>query len=106
MCRMLKTEPKEEEIPVDRSDLFEDTQLIFSLYDKLPMKWDGFSGQYLGKDVGLLPVLFKEFNIPKCIRLYCWDIIPIIDNFVAEDIAKKIKAKSKEKLSGRPSNKT
>ena len=92
---MLGTEPKEEEIPIQREDFYLETQIVFDLYDKLPSKWEGFSGHYLGKDLLLLPVLFEEFEIEKYIRKYAWQIIPTIDAYVAEDIAKKIKSKSK-----------
>ena len=95
MCEMMGTEPSEEDIPLDRNDLTLDTQLIFSIYDKLPARWEGFSGQYLGKDLGLLNILFDHYNLDKCERNYAWDIIPIIDSFVAEDIAKKMKSKTK-----------
>jgi len=95
MCEMLNTEPKEDEIPIEREDLNTETQLVFDLYDKLPARWDSFSGSYMGKDLSLLPILFKEFETERYIRKYAWHIIPIIDSFVAEDIAKKIKTKTK-----------
>jgi len=95
MCEMLNSEPLEEEIPYERGDLTYDTQLIFNLYDKLPAKWEGFSGQYLGKDLTLLDSLFKIYKLEKYEIYYAWDIIPIIDSIVAEDIAKKIKSKTK-----------
>jgi len=100
MCEMLNSEPLEEEIPVEREDLFYETQVVFELYDILPSKWEGFSGQYMGKDLLLLPIIFKEFKTPKSIRRYAWKIIPIIDNYVAEDIAKQMKRKTKEVTSG------
>ena len=59
------SDPVEEEIPVSRDDLFTETQLIFNLYDILPSKWEGMSGHYMGKDLVLLPVLFKEYKIVK-----------------------------------------
>jgi hypothetical protein len=93
MCEALGSEPIEEEIPIDREDLSIETQLVFHIYDKLPAKWEGYSGQYMGKELNLLPILCEEFDIDKFIRKYAWDIIPIIDSFVAEDIAKKIKSK-------------
>lgn len=96
MCEMLNTEPKLEEIPVEREDLFIETQEVLFYFDKLPAQWEGFSGQYMGKDLSLLPILFKEFKVDKYIRRYCWEIIPIIDNFIAEDVADKIKARSKQ----------
>lgn len=95
MCEMLGSEPIDEEIPIQRYDLTEETQAVFNLYDKLPSNWEGFSGNYMGKDLVLLPVLFKEYEVEKYLRRYAWDIIPIIDNYVAEDVAKKIKSKSK-----------
>jgi hypothetical protein len=92
---MLGNEPLEEEIPYEREDLTLDTQLILSIYDKLPAKWEGFSGQYLGKDLLLLETLFNFYKMEKFEQLYAWEIIPIIDSIVAEDIAKKIKSKGK-----------
>jgi hypothetical protein len=90
---MLNADPKEDEIPLERADLTLETQIIFDLYDKLPSRWEGFSGQYLGKDLVLLPILLNEFKVELSIRKYAWDIIPVIDNFMAKDIASKIKRK-------------
>lgn len=100
MCKMLGSEPIEEELPCEREDLTYDSQLVFNIYDKLPAKWEGFSGQYLGKDLLLLDTLFKHYKFEDYEKNYAWDIIPIIDSYVAEDIAKKIKAKTKSKISG------
>lgn len=107
MCKMFHTEPDEDEIPIAREDLSYETQVVFNIYDKLPAKWEGFAGVYLGKELLLLPILFKEFNIERPIQKYAWTIIPIIDAYVAEDISRKIKAKSKQKgdlPSGRHTN--
>lgn len=92
---MLGSTPNEEEIPVDREDLSWETQMIFFLYDKLPNKWEGFSGSYLGKELTLLPILYDEYDYDPSLRRYGWEIIPLIDNFVAEDVARKLKSKSK-----------
>jgi hypothetical protein len=101
---MLGSEPVPEEIPYDRSDLAFETQMVFDLYDKLPSKWEGFSGQYLGKELNILPALFKEYNYPGYLRRYSWDLIPIIDNIMAKDIAKRIKSTSKGVKDGRSTN--
>lgn len=95
MCEMLGNEPLEEEIPIDREDLMVETQMIFDIYDKLPAKWEGMSGTYVGKDLLLLPILFDEYDIEHYIKRYAWHIIPIIDSYVSEDIAEKVKRKTK-----------
>ena len=92
---MFGNEPVEEEIPIEREDLSLETQIVFDLYDKLPDKWEGFSGQYLGKDLTLLPTLFNEYEIDNSMKKYAWNIIPLIDSFVAQDVAEKIKRKTK-----------
>lgn len=97
---MLRSEPKEEEMPLEREDLAIETQEVFDLYDKLPAKWDTMSGHYMGKDLVLLPILCDEFEISSCIRKYAWTIIPFIDNIVAEDVARKIKEKTRSAKSG------
>ena len=95
MCELLGSAPKEGEIPVDRNDLFTETQLAFLVYDKLQANWEGMSGHYLGKDLSLLPVLMKHYKFDKSLKNYTWEIIPIIDNIVAKDISDKIKRRSK-----------
>jgi hypothetical protein len=97
MCELLGSEPVEEEIPITREDLNIDTQLVLSIYDKLQANWEGMSGQYLGKDLSLIPTLIKHYKFNKSLEYYTWEIIPIIDNFVAQDIAQKIKSRQKSK---------
>lgn len=94
---MLGNTPLEEEIPRTREDLTFESQLVFSIYDLLPARWDGFSGQYMGKDMSLIPVIIERYSLEDYELSYLWTLIPIIDDFVAQDISKKIKAKSKMK---------
>ena len=95
MCELLGSEPIESEIPVGREDLSVDTQLALSIYDKLQANWEGMSGHYLGKDMSLIPTLVKHYKYDKALVGYIWEIIPIIDNIVASDLAEKIKRRSK-----------
>jgi hypothetical protein len=97
MCELLKSEPIEEEIPIEREDLNIDTQLAMSVYDKLQANWEGMSGQYLGKDLSLIPVLLEHYKFDKPLQGYIWEIIPIIDNIVAKDISEKSKRRSKQR---------
>jgi hypothetical protein len=100
MMEILGSSPIEEEIPYSREDLTLQTQWVLNLYDLLPDRWEGMSGTYLGKDLNLLPVLFSEFNAEKHDRMYAWKIIPVIDNFVSQDVAAKVKAKKGTPTSG------
>lgn len=95
MCELLGSEPKEEDIPISREDLSSDTQLALFIYDKLQSNWEGMSGHYLGKDLSLMPVLLEHYDFDKPLNDYIWEIIPIIDNIVANDIAEKLKQKRK-----------
>lgn len=97
MCEMLNSEPIESEIPISRDDLSIETQLVFNIYDKMQSQWEGMSGQYLGKDLTLLPILCEEYEFEPLLRRYAWDIVPIIDSIIAKDVAQKIKSKTKEK---------
>ena len=95
MCEAVGSKPLEEEMPVERGDLFIETQEVFELYDYLKADWEGFSGTYMGKDVNLLPTLFDVFDTPIEIKKYAFLIIPHIDIHVANDIARKMKSKTK-----------
>lgn len=94
MCELLGTTPIESEIPVGREDLNLDTQLVFSVYDKLQSNWEGMSGHYLGKDLSLIPVLLDHYKFDESLVNYTWEIIPIIDSIVASDISKRIKRRT------------
>lgn len=97
MCEMLGQEPDQSQLPISREDLALETQMVLGVYDKLQSSWEGFSGTYLGKNLTLLPILFEQYEFENDLKQYAWYIIPIIDNFVADDIAKKVKSKTKVK---------
>lgn len=94
---MLGGEPIESEIPTERSDLFLETQEVFNLYDCLPDRWDSMNGIYMGKDMSVLPALFQVFDVEKPDQYYAFSIIPVIDNFVAQDISRKQKSAKNSK---------
>lgn len=58
MCEQMGWEPKEEDIPVDPSNLSLEVQQSLVLLNALPDLWDGMNGVWLGKDYsGLLAVM-------------------------------------------------
>lgn len=86
---MMKVEPKDEDMPIERADLLPEVQEVLTLYDYLPANWEGFSGTYMGKDLSILPILFNEFETSRGIRQLSFMLIPIIDNYVAKDIKRQ-----------------
>jgi hypothetical protein len=82
-------EPREEEIPLDISDLSNQTARAFEFYEFLPDRWEGMSATYLGKDYSLLPFLFDEYELGRSERNYTMLILRIIDNAVGKRIREK-----------------
>lgn len=86
MCEMLGTEPVEEEIPVDYSDLLTDVQEALGIYSKLRDEWDTMNGNYLGKNYsGILDIL-NILEVPPEDRKTMFELIGIIDGHRAKAI--------------------
>lgn len=94
LCEALGTPPVDEEIPIDREDLFYETRWVLSIYDDMPDKWNTTAGVYMGKDMTILPLLFKLDNTPNYIKRYLLQILPVINKYVTEDINRQIKSKA------------
>ena len=94
MCEMLGSEPIEEEIPVDFSDLPVTAQQAFGIYSKLRDEWDYMNGTYLGKSyAGILDIL-TLLEVPVEDRKTMFELITIIDEHRSKAIAaNKPKAK-------------
>ena len=85
------TEPIDTEIPPDLEDFPYEVQQAFNVYYRLPDRWDGASGSYLGKDLGPLDMLFGLFLIED--KRTALDFISIIDVARQGIFAKKQKSK-------------
>lgn len=84
--------PKLEEIPVDLSDLFPDTQLAIQIYRMLPDLWAGMTGHYLGKELSSLKIMFDIWHIEDSnLQSYILYTIKILDVEMSEIISAKIK---------------
>lgn len=64
ICSFTGNEPKEEEVPVEFGDLFEETQLLFEIYELLDTNYS-FGGDFLGKSFSNLEFLFKVYHLDK-----------------------------------------
>jgi len=94
MCEAMGSEPIDSEIPVSIASLPEDLQLAFVLYYKIPDRWDGMSGTYLGKDLGCFKAIADIMEIDN-IKVSL-DLILLIDSVRSEILAEKQKNKTKE----------
>ena len=79
MCDMLKSDPIEEEIPVEYDDFNIDVQQAFSIYYKLRDEWDTMNGNYMGKNYSGILDIFTILDVPLEDRRTMFDLINIID---------------------------
>lgn len=63
MCEAFGSEPLEHEIPADESDMCIEALQAFEVASFLPDRYDGFSGMYLGKDMGGIGVILDVLEI-------------------------------------------
>lgn len=92
------TEPIPEEIPVSLGSLPEDLQLAFSLYYKLPDRWEGMSGTYMGKDLSCFKAIADILEVEN-IKISL-DFVLLIDGARIEFLALKQKNKPKKGIDG------
>jgi hypothetical protein len=91
ICEAMGATPVESEIPPELEDFPIEVQQAFDVYYRLPDRWDGMSGSYLGKDLSPLDMLFKLFQISD--ERTALDFITIIDVTRREIISNKQKRK-------------
>lgn len=89
MCEALGSEPIEEEIPVEYTDLPSDIQIVLSIYNTLKDSWNGMSGTYMGKEHNGLIDILELYEIPKEERKHTLTYINAIDNIRSSIIAAK-----------------
>jgi hypothetical protein len=93
MCELLGSEPRDEEIPVELGDFPDLVQQTLSIYSILKDSWDPMGGNYLGKELSILPTLLDCYNIEsKDEILIVLDIIQYIDLVRYKLISSKQKA--------------
>lgn len=79
LCEALNSEPLEEQIPVDYSDLFVDVQEALGIYSKLRDEWDPMNGVYLGKNYSGIKDILELLDVPEEDRKTVFELIGIID---------------------------
>jgi len=93
MCAAMGYEPEEDKIPIDFDDLHFEVQEAMLLYYKLQDQWDGFGGNYLGKNYSGLIDMFTINDIPREDWKTMFDLIELIDHYRAEQIRRKLDSK-------------
>lgn len=94
MCEQMASEPVENEIPIEFHDLPLDIQTVLDVYSLLPNEWNPETGFYLGKNLNLLPYLFKLHDIDD--EKHSLNIIIIADQINKDIINTKQEAKLKK----------
>ncbi len=79
ICEAMGSEPIEDQIPVEYSDLSLDVQAALSIYGKLKDEWDTMNGNYLGKSYAGIIDIFTLLEVPLEDRRIMFDLIGDID---------------------------
>lgn len=89
VCEALGTEPLEEEIPVEHSDLLIEVQQALNVYHTLQDNWDTMSGTYMGKNLSSIMDMFILMGIDLEDRRTLFELIGVIDNFRSVQLSAK-----------------
>jgi hypothetical protein len=95
MCEAIGAEPNEAEIPIDFNDFPEDVHLAFSLYSKIPDRWEGMSGTYMGKDMSCAEFIMTTLGTED--KRTALEFIFMIDSVRQQFLLERQKRQSKEK---------
>lgn len=77
MCDMLGTEPKEDEIPIEYDELYDEVQEAIHVYNMLQDSWDSMNGIYLGKVMNGIADILDIAQVED--RKTCYKIIQLLD---------------------------
>lgn len=91
MCEMLGTEPKDDEIPIEYEDLYDEVQEAISVYNMLQDQWDTMNGLYLGKILSGIVDILDIAQVED--RQTCYKIIQLLDSNRSKIINDKKPAK-------------
>lgn len=91
MCEMLGSEPRDDEIPVELSDMPLEVQEAYRVYTLLNDNWEGMSGTYLGKNMAGLKDIMDILDIDD--RLTALTIIQLFDSARIQYIQAQQKSK-------------
>jgi hypothetical protein len=86
MCEALGTEPIENEIPVELSELPLEVQQTLDIYFKMRDEWDTMNGRYLGKSYAGILDLFNIVGIEPVDHRMTYDLLTIMDTHRATAI--------------------
>lgn len=79
MCEMMRTAPREEEIPLELDDFPGEVQTAFQIYQILQDHWDGMSGTYMGKNLNGLGEILEIYEVEQSDKKLILELIAIID---------------------------
>lgn len=96
MCDNMNSEPDEDEVPPDFEDLSEQSQVVLSMFNYLPDKWNSMAGTYDGKDYSNLFTIYELFSINNSDWLLYTDLLNVVVNEKITSINKKMSKGAKK----------
>ena len=57
--------PDPEQMPPERGDYPYEVQVAFFIHDLMPDRWEGMSGNYMGKEYAALQVLLDTYDVKE-----------------------------------------
>jgi hypothetical protein len=92
LIELMGEEYDEDRAPPDMSDFPEEVHDAFTMYNSIPGEYAGMGGTYVGKNWGVLPVLFDLYKVPKASRVHVFSILSWLDS---RNVEKSVKAANK-----------
>lgn len=107
MCEQLGQEPDPNRMPLDISDFPTEMQVAFFISSLLSDRWDGASGNYLGKDWAPIAYLLKLYEVeyPKTViylmKLYEGELISYRAKKHQKELEKQKRAQKAQDMGNR-----
>jgi hypothetical protein len=86
MCEMMGSDPVDEEIPIEFSDLPTELQEAIQIYNGLQDSWDYMGGNYIGKNMVGFKDILDIYEVQPSDRRTIYELILQIDKIRAKTI--------------------
>jgi len=97
ICKVTGSPVEEDKIPPEFEDFTDEAQTAMVITNRLPDNWDYTSGYYIGKDLTILPYLFKiyELDDEEMMLDLIFTVIKISSDITNEKVKQQQKVKKR-----------